>query len=104
LFYTFIYIYTKNPFNLDFVPLNRSIKSILTFINPILLSLLSQTALLPCNWLITNYNYPLIISCESVSKLSAILVSLCPDIVATNDNVAALGGILSISSVFIITK
>jgi len=38
---TFIYIYIKNPFNLDFVPLNRSIKGILTFINPMLLNLLS---------------------------------------------------------------
>ena len=38
--YTFIYIYIKNPFNLDFVPLNRLIKSILTFIVPILFNFL----------------------------------------------------------------
>jgi len=47
LFYTFIYIYIKNPFNLNFIPLNRSIKGILTFINFILLSLASQTTLSP---------------------------------------------------------
>jgi len=41
LFYTFIYIYIKNPFSLDFVLLNRLIKDILTFITPILFSLLS---------------------------------------------------------------
>jgi len=41
LFYIFIYIYIKNPFNLDFVLLNRSIKDILTFIVFILFSLLS---------------------------------------------------------------
>jgi len=40
LLYTFIRIYMRNPFNLDFVLLNRLIKGILTFINPILLSLL----------------------------------------------------------------
>jgi len=42
-----------------------------------------------------NCSYPLVIGCESISKLSAMLVSLCPDIIATNDDVAALGGILS---------
>jgi len=47
--YTFIYIYIKNPFNLNFIPLNRSIKGILTFINFILLSLSSQTTLLLYN-------------------------------------------------------
>jgi len=34
------------------------------------------------------------ISCESVFKLSAILVSPYLDIIAADDNVAALGGIL----------
>ena len=38
LFYTFIYIYIKNPFNFDFIPLNHLIKNILTFIVPILSS------------------------------------------------------------------
>ena len=33
---------------------------------------------------------------ESVFKLSAMLVSPCPDIVTADDNVAALGGILLI--------
>ena len=47
LFYTFIYIYTKNPFNLNFIPSNHLIKDILTFINFILLSLTLQTTLLP---------------------------------------------------------
>jgi len=41
LLYTFIYIYIKNPFNLDFILLNHLIKNILTFIIPILFSLLS---------------------------------------------------------------
>jgi len=36
----FIYIYIKNSFNVDFIPLNRLIKNILTFIIFILLSLL----------------------------------------------------------------
>jgi len=49
LFYTFIHIYIKNPFNLNFVLLNHSIKDILTFINFILLSLTSQTTLSPYN-------------------------------------------------------
>jgi len=92
--YTFIYIYIRNPFNLDFVLLNRLIKGILTFIDPILLSLLSWTILSLCNWSMTNYNCPLVIGCELIFKLSAILVSLCPDIVATNNNITALGGIL----------
>jgi len=40
LLYTFIYIYIGNLFNLNFVPLNRLIKDILTFIVPILFNLL----------------------------------------------------------------
>ena len=43
----------------------------------------------------TNYNCPLIISYELVSKLSAMLVLPYPDIIATNDNITTLGGILS---------
>jgi len=42
----------------------------------------------------TNYNYPFVIGCESVFKLLAILVSLYLDIVTTNNNITALGGIL----------
>jgi len=42
----------------------------------------------------TNCSYPLVIGCESVFKLSAMLVSPYLDIIATNDDVAALGGIL----------
>ena len=38
MLYTFIHIYARNPFNLDFVLLNRLIKDILIFIIPILLS------------------------------------------------------------------
>jgi len=38
---TFIHIYIKNLFNLDFILLNHSIKGILTFIIFILFSLLS---------------------------------------------------------------
>jgi len=49
LFYTFIYIYIRNPFNLNFIPLNRSIKGIVIFIIFILFNLLSQTTLLPYN-------------------------------------------------------
>jgi len=91
---TFICIYVRNPFNLDFILLNCLIKGILTFIDPILLSLLSWTALLPCNWLMTNYSCPLVIGCELVSELLAMLVSPCPDVVAVDNDVAALGGIL----------
>jgi len=61
-----------------------------------LLSLSSQTALLPYNWLITNYNCPLVIGYESISKLLAMLVSPYPDIITANDDVAALGSILLI--------
>jgi len=44
----------------------------------------------------TTYNYPLMINIKLVSKLSAILVSPPYNIVAANDNIAALGGILLI--------
>jgi len=84
----------RNPFNLDFVLLNCLIKGILTFIDPILLSLLFWTALLPYNWLITDCSCPLVISCELVSELLAMLVLLCLDVVATNNDIATLGGIL----------
>jgi len=42
----------------------------------------------------TNYSYPLVISCELASELSAMLVSAYLDIIATDNNCAALGGIL----------
>jgi len=42
----------------------------------------------------TNYSYPLIIGYELASKLLAMLVSPYPDIVATDDDVTALGSIL----------
>jgi len=92
--YTFIFICVRNPFNFNFVPLNRSIKGILAFIIFILFSLLSQTALSPYSWSITIYNYPLIINIKSTSKLSAILVSPFYNIVAANNNTATLGSIL----------
>ena len=41
---------------------------------------------------------------KSASKLSAILVSLYPNIVTTDDDYAALGGILSNFSVFVVTR
>jgi len=44
----------------------------------------------------TNYSCLLVISYESAFKLSAILVSPHPDVVAADDNIAALGGILLI--------
>jgi len=44
------------------------------------------------------------ISCESVSKLSAMLVSPHPDIIAADDDIAALGGILLNFPIFIITR
>jgi len=72
LFYIFIYIYIKNPFNLDFVLLNCLIKGILIFIIFILLNLSSQTTLLSYNWLTTAYNCPFITTYKLVSKLSAI--------------------------------
>jgi len=59
-----------------------------------LLSLLSQTVLSLYNWSKTAYNYPLITTCESASKLSTILVSPYPDIVAADNNCATLSGIL----------
>jgi len=45
-----------------------------------------------------------VIGCESVSKLSAMLVSFYLDIVATDDDVAALGGIFVELPVLIITR
>jgi len=44
----------------------------------------------------TNYSYPFVIGYELVSKLLAILVLLCPDIIATDNDVATLSGILLI--------
>jgi len=41
-----------------------------------------------------NYSCPLVIGCESVSKFLAMLVSPCLDVVAADDDIAALGGIL----------
>jgi len=43
----------------------------------------------------TNYSYPFVIGYESASKLLAILVSPHPNIIAADDDVATLGGILS---------
>jgi len=42
----------------------------------------------------TNYSYPLVIGCESISKLLAMLVLPYLDIIAADDDIAALGGIL----------
>jgi len=42
----------------------------------------------------TNYSCPFMISCESASKLSAMLVLPYLDIVAADDNITTLGGIL----------
>jgi len=42
----------------------------------------------------TNYSCPFVIGYELVFKLSAMLVSLCPDIVATDNDITALGSIL----------
>jgi len=42
----------------------------------------------------TNYNCPLVISYKSVSKLLAMLVSPYPDIIAADDDITTLGGIL----------
>jgi len=44
----------------------------------------------------TNYSYLLVIGCELASKLSAMLVSARLDVVAADNNIAALGGILLI--------
>jgi len=49
LCYIFNHIYAKNPFNFNFILLNRSIKNILTFINPISFNLALRAALLPYN-------------------------------------------------------
>jgi len=45
----------------------------------------------------TNCSCPLVISYELTSKLSAILVSPYPDVVAADNNITALGSILLIS-------
>jgi len=42
----------------------------------------------------TNYNYPFIIGCELISKLLAMLVSAYLNIIATDDDITALGSIL----------
>jgi len=47
LFYIFIYIYIKNPFNFNFILLNYLIKDILTFIVSTTLIFTSKAALLP---------------------------------------------------------
>jgi len=44
----------------------------------------------------TNYSYSLVISCKLTSKLLAMLVSARLDIITANNNIAALGNILSI--------
>jgi len=54
----------------------------------------SRTALLPYSWSITAYNCPLITTCKSMSKLSAILILPYLDIIATNNNITTLGDIL----------
>jgi len=41
-----------------------------------------------------DYNCPLVISYELISKLSAILVLPYPDVIAADDDVAILGSIL----------
>jgi len=43
----------------------------------------------------TNYSCPLVIGYKLVSKLLAMLVLAHPDIIAADDNVVTLGGILS---------
>jgi len=60
LFYTFIYIYIRNPFNFNFISLNHLIKDILIFIVPTTSIFASKAILLPYSWLITTYNYPFI--------------------------------------------
>jgi len=42
----------------------------------------------------TNYNYSLVISYKLISKLSAILVLPYLDVVAADNDIATLGGIL----------
>jgi len=44
----------------------------------------------------TNYSCPLVISCELISKLLAMLVSPYPDIITADNNIVALGSILLI--------
>jgi len=62
LFCTFNLIYIKNPFNFNFILLNRLIKTILTLIVLITLIFTSKTILLLYSWSITIYNYPFIIT------------------------------------------
>jgi len=49
LFYIFIYIYIKNPFNFNLILLNYLIKSILTFIVFTILIFISKATLLLYN-------------------------------------------------------
>jgi len=49
LFRIFNLIYTRNPFNFDFIPLNRLIKGILTLIVPTTSIFAFRTILLPYN-------------------------------------------------------
>jgi len=42
----------------------------------------------------TNYSYPFVIGYKLASKLLAMLVLPYLDIIATDDNITALGGIL----------
>jgi len=95
--HTFILIYTRNPFNFNFILLNCLIKNILTFIVFILFSFSSQTALSPCSWSMTTYSYPFVIIIKSASELSAMLVSPPHNIIA-DDDTTALGSILSTCS------
>jgi len=46
---TFIYIYIRNPFNFNFILLNRLIEGILTFVVPTTLIFIFKTTLLLCN-------------------------------------------------------
>jgi len=55
LFYTFNFIYIKNPFNFNIILLNYLIKGILTLILLIILIFIFKAALLPYSYsIITN--------------------------------------------------
>jgi len=77
--------------------LNYLIKSILTFIDPILLIFTSKAILLLYNWSIISCSCPLITSCKYASELSAILVSpLNPKVVVPDSIITStLGSIVS---------
>ena len=69
LYLIFSFIQVRNPFSLDFSPLNLLTNGILTFIIPILLSLFSSKVLFAISVLITFYNCVTMTIYKSISAI-----------------------------------